>query len=117
MTPYLSAMTVTVEMTKTTWGNPKYSIVINGEEMSMEFQASRKLTQTCGEDGQGIFDTEESYIEFKKGNTWVAVNFGDAWDIAEYSNPALEIDRRVNLVNKAFIQAADDRNESLAVTL
>jgi hypothetical protein len=117
MTPYLSAMTVTVTMTKSAWGNPNYELVIDDEGMSMSCQASRRLTQTYNEDGQGIFNAESDSVKFKRGDTWVAVDFGALWAIEEYENPALEITRRASLVDNAFAEIADARKETWTVSL
>jgi hypothetical protein len=110
-------MNVTVTVEKTDWASPSYTLTIDNEDMGMRCRASRKLTNTCGEDGQGIFDTEDSIVKFKRDATSVEVDFGNPWSPEEYNNPAAEIVRRVSLVNNAFNEVAENYRNSWTITL
>jgi hypothetical protein len=114
---------VTVTVTKSDWENPRFSLAIEGEYYEFRHDASRILTQTNYEEEDGIFSREiASYrddfiFEFTRDDTCVLVDFGAPWSPTEYDNPALEIQRRVNLVNEAFNAARESYERSWSVTI
>ena len=107
---------VTVKVSKTDWKSPEYSLSIDGVSYDFRHAASRILTDTEHEDDLGIFSRYQE-VDFMRGDTKVVVDFGSPWDPSRYENPALEIARRVNLVNAAFDEVRENYERSYTVTL
>lgn len=94
--------TITVKETKNHLQHPDFTLCIDNKQCGFSHDSSRKLTNTCYEDGDGIFDTDNAVVRFKCQDTWVTVDFGAEWSITSYSDPAQEIKRRVQLVKREF---------------
>ena len=94
--------TITVKETKNHLQHPDFTLCIDNKQCGFSHDSSRKLTNTCYEDGDGIFDTGKAVVRFKCQDTWVTVDFGDVFSITSYSDPAQEIKRRVQLVKREF---------------
>lgn len=87
---------------KTDFKKPTATLTIDGEIAKPNYHTSRRLTNTSSEFGNGIFtDIKGKDVYFTRGNVKVVVDFGGTFDIFE-DNPALEIKRRVELVEQAF---------------
>ena len=99
-----------------------YKITVNGVEEDFSYKTSRLLTQTHSASSNGIFTTDEDTIGssdremgtvvfFARGKAKVEVDLGSYWnpDPLGYENPALEIKRRIALVNAAF-KAVEEAN-------
>jgi len=95
-------MKVEVKCEKTDWNNPEYTLILDGEVPKCKRSGSNTLVKATNPFGRGVFTEDEEIVSFIRGNTRVEVNFGTPWDISAYENPALEIARRVSLVNAAF---------------
>jgi hypothetical protein len=110
---------LTVKKAKENWHKPEFTLLLHGdEEVSFNFETSRRLTETISESQRGIFSYGlTSKVEFRRGDTWVTVDFGSAWDIESYENPALEIKRRIELVDAAFDAVKQNYEKSWTVTL
>ena len=94
-------MIITVKATKNEWSKPQFTLFIDDEQSEWNCFSSRKLTRTVYEDGNGIFNNSE-IVKFRRVDTWITVDFGSVWNIEDYSNPAVEIKRRLQLVETAF---------------
>lgn len=95
-------MIITVKETKNEWSKPQFTLFIDDEQIEWNHWGSRRLTATVDEEGNGIFNTENFIVDFKREDTWISVDFGTEWSITSYSDPAREIKRRVRLVNREF---------------
>ena len=109
--------TITVKETKNQWQDPYFTLFIDDEQSNFTHYGSRKLTNTCNEDGNGIFNDSESVVKFKRKDTWVTVDFGAVWNIALYQDPALEIKRRILDVEKAFEAVSESYERIWTVNL
>ena len=110
-------MIITVTVDKKDWSKPIYTLIIDGvyyEEFG--YKSSRLLTDTIWADNGGIFSRYQE-VDFMRGDTKVVVDFGGSWEPSEYSNPALEIARRVAIVNAAFDEVRESYERSYTVTL
>jgi len=92
---------------------PSYGLVVNGAEADFSYRTSRILTNTNQERCVGIFTTHDDVLgcfdpdmgtitSFTRGDVKVEVDLGTYWEPSHYANPALEIKKRVDLVNAAF---------------
>ena len=108
-------MQVTVKAIKTDWQKPVYSLEIDGIPHDWSPDASKILTRSSGYGG--IFTASIGIIPFTRDDATVIVDFGDPWDPSEYSNPALEIQRRVALVDETFELVRESYQRSFTVTL
>ena len=104
-------ITIEVTLEKTDFGNPKYSLAVNGVEADFNYRTSKLLLGTRNENSNGIFTTERdgsgafsktTVICFTREDTKVEVDLGGYWEPSSYVNPAQEIKRRVQAVNAAF---------------
>lgn len=93
---------ITVKETKNQWQDPFFTLFVDDEQSVFSHHGSRLLTNTCNEDGDGIFNTENTVVRFKRKDTWVTVDFDVSWDAAFYEDPALAIKNRIQLVEEAF---------------
>ena len=109
-------MIITVKATKTDWSKPIYTLDIDGVSYGFKHDDSRILTDTTWSQTGGIF-ARYPEVDFIRGDAKVSVDFGDAWDISEYVNPALEIQRRVALVHAAFDAVRESYERSFTVTI
>jgi hypothetical protein len=108
--------TIEVTAEKTDWSAPKYSLTVDGELCEFDFNSSRKITNTQAHAMEGIFtNLANCTIKFKRDDTEVRVEFGCAWDISSFENPALEIRRRIALVNDAFDAVKESYTKSWSV--
>lgn len=103
---------ITVKETKNQWQDPFFTLFVDDEQSDFSHYGSQLLTNTCNEDGDGIFNTEKTVVRFKRKDTWVTVDFGAEWYVTSYSDPAQEIKRRVQLVEEAF-QAVSESYEKV----
>lgn len=94
-------MNITVKEIKNGLKNPQFELFIDDEQIEWNHCGSRRLTATVNEDGNGIFNNSE-IVKFQRADTWITVDFGSVWNITSYSDPAREIKRRVQLVNREF---------------
>jgi hypothetical protein len=109
--------TVTVTVTKSDWENPSYALEIDGISYAWRHEASRALTATDYESGDGIFHRDEETVEFTREATKVYVDFGAPWDPSAYLDPAREIACRVALVAAAFESVRSSYERSWTVTI
>ena len=112
-------MIVTVTVVKTDWEKPEYSLSIDWVYYeAMGYKASYILVGAeCSSDSNGIFSSFCSEPIFRRDDTTVSVDFGDTWDPSRYDNPALEIQRRVALVDAAFEAVRESYERSYTVTI
>jgi hypothetical protein len=114
----MTNVTVTVTATKSDWEAPIYTLWIDGSESDFDERASRLLTETTKEYYfKGIFNRTTTWSKFCREDTEVSVDFGDIWDVDNYENPAIEIQRRVALVADAFEEARESYEKSWTVTI
>ena len=95
---------ITMNIKVTSNSDNAFSLFIDEEECGFNSLASRKLTETTSESGDGIFDesTCRFFITHTDGVTISkTVNFGSPWSF-NYEDPAQEIARRAQLVKDAF---------------
>jgi hypothetical protein len=109
--------TITVKETKNQWQDPFFTLFVDDEQSHLTHYGSRKLTNTCNEDGDGIFSTEKTTVRFKRKDTWVTVDFGLSWDAKDYHDPAIEIKQRIKLVEKAFEAVSEGYEKVWTVNL
>jgi hypothetical protein len=108
---------VTVTAIKTDWARAEYSLVIDGVEFDFDRSASQTLTDTTSAHGHIIFDSRNQNLCFWRQDTHVWVDFGSAWIIENYADPAIEIQRRVALVDAAFEAVRKSYEKSWTVTI
>ena len=109
--------TIAVKETKENWQDPFFTLFIDNEQSSFHHYASRRLTDTDDENGNGIFNEEKSAVSFQRKDTWVTVDFETTWDIASYDNPAQEIKDRIKFVEEAFEAVSDGYEKIWSVNL
>jgi hypothetical protein len=109
--------TIAVKETKNQWQDPFFSLFVDDEQSAFTHYGSRKLTNTCSEDGNGIFNTENCTVRFKRKDTWVTVDFGLSWDAKNYKDPALEIKHRIHYVEEAFEAVSESYENVWTVNL
>ncbi|MCA2595946.1 MAG: hypothetical protein IM526_12795 [Microcystis sp. M38BS1] len=113
-------MQVEVKAIKADLKKVKYDLVIDQQDYPFNgkaVNASRTLTNTSNEDGRGIFNDVDISVWFIRDDVRVYVDFGSAWNIETYENPALEIKRRVELVNAAFEEVKESWEKSWTVEI
>jgi hypothetical protein len=108
---------ITVKETKNQWQDPFFTLFVDDEQSDFSHYGSRLLTNTCNEDGDGIFNTEKTVVRFKRKDTWVTVDFGAVWNIALYDDPAREIKNRIKLVEQAFEAVSESYKKVWTVNL
>ena len=103
-------MKVRIERNASQGQVPTYKVTIDGVEKMMDYEASRLLTGTTGEDSAGVF--EGGRVDFWKNEARVKVNFGDSnlFDLSA-SDMIDELRRRVDLVSAAFAEKYPAINE------
>jgi hypothetical protein len=108
---------LTVKETKEDWCKSEFTLLLHSDEqVYFNCQTSRRLTETTNESNRGIFSSRPT-AEFLRGDTWVTVDFGSDWNIESYENPALEIKRRIELVDAAFNAVKQSYEKNWTVTL
>ena len=65
----------------------------------------KELNITSDTNYNGIFSVSNSAIWFFQGTVKHLINFTNVWNPANYNDPPLEINRRVNLVRDTFAKA------------
>ena len=113
----LNTTTIAVKETKEDWQDPFFTLFIDNEQSGFHHYASRRLTNTCNEDGGGIFNEDKSTVRFQRKDTWLEVDFETTWDIASYDNPAQEIKDRIKLVEEAFEAVSESYEKIWSVNL
>ena len=108
---------ITVTCIKTDWAEAEYSLEIDGKPYAWRHEASRLLTKTDYEQGDGIFNRDEETVEFTREATKVYVDFGAPWNLCWYLDPAREIACRVALVAAAFESVRSSYERSWTVTI
>lgn len=115
-------MKLTVTKIKEDGVNPKFELTIDGKCISTDlinyvflYKISRKLTDTSNESGNGIFGAGYCEQRFHRNDTSVTVDFGNGWDVNKFTNPTLEIKRRVDLVQAAFNKVKETYKQSWTV--
>ena len=108
---------ITVTCIKTDWAEAEYSLEIDGISYAWRHEASRALTATDYESGDGIFHRDEETVEFTREATKVYVDFGAPWDPSAYLDPAREIACRVALVAAAFESVRSSYERTYTVTI
>ena len=108
---------ITVKETKNQWQDPFFTLFVDDEQSDFSHYGSKLLTNTCNEDGDGIFNTEKTVVRFKRKDTWVTVDFGAVWNIALYQDPALEIKNRIQFVEEAFEAVSEGYEKVWTVNL
>lgn len=108
-------MEVTVTLNKVDWNAPEYTLTVDGKTLS--FSHCYEITGTDRYDGAGIFCPYACKRRFWRDATQVTVDFGAAWEIEKYDNPATEIQRRVKIVNAAFEEVRANYTKSWTVSV
>jgi len=108
---------ITVKETKNQWQDPFFTLFIDDKQSDFSYHSSRLLTNTCNEDGGGIFNTEDTVVKFKRKDTWVTVTFDLSWDAKDYNDPAREIKRRIQDVEEAFEAVSEGYEKVWTVNL
>ena len=108
---------ITVKEIKEQWKNPAFTLFIDDKQSNFNAYGSRLLTNTCSEDGDGIFNTENTVVRFKRKDTWVTVTFDLSWDALDCIDPAREIKRRILDVEEAFEAVSEGYEKVWTVNL